>query len=41
MIFMDMVLPDGSGIDLYEKLIPKYPGLRVLFTSGYADEKAS
>jgi len=40
LVFSDIILPDGSGIDFYEKAIMKYPNLRVIFTSGYADEKA-
>jgi signal transduction histidine kinase/ActR/RegA family two-component response regulator len=40
MVFMDIVLPDGSGIEFYEKLHLLNPDLKVLFTSGYADEKA-
>jgi two-component system cell cycle sensor histidine kinase/response regulator CckA len=39
LIFSDIILPDGSGIDFYEEAILKYPDLKVLFTSGYADEK--
>jgi two-component system, cell cycle sensor histidine kinase and response regulator CckA len=40
LIFSDIVLPDGSGIDFYEKAILEYPDLKILFTSGYANEKA-
>jgi CheY-like chemotaxis protein len=40
MVFMDVVLPDGSGIELYKQLLLRNPDLKVLFTSGYADEKA-
>jgi PAS domain S-box-containing protein len=40
MVFMDVVLPDGSGIELYKQLLLINPNLKVLFTSGYADEKA-
>lgn len=40
LVFMDIVLPDGSGIELYEQLHLINPDLKVLFTSGYADEKA-
>ncbi len=39
LIFSDIILPDGSGIDFYEKASLKYSNLKVLFTSGYADEK--
>jgi PAS domain S-box-containing protein len=39
LVFSDIILPDGSGIDFYEKAIENYPNLKVLFTSGYADEK--
>jgi two-component system, cell cycle sensor histidine kinase and response regulator CckA len=40
LIFLDIVLPDGSGIEFFEKIHSTYPELKVLFTSGYADEKA-
>ena len=40
MVLMDVVLPDGSGIELYKQLLVINPNLKVLFTSGYADEKA-
>ncbi len=40
LIFSDIVLPDGSGIDFFEAAILRYPKLKVIFTSGYADERA-
>jgi two-component system, cell cycle sensor histidine kinase and response regulator CckA len=40
LVFMDIVLPDGSGIEFYQQLQQLNPELKVLFTSGYADEKA-
>jgi PAS domain S-box-containing protein len=41
LIFSDIILPDGSGIDFFEKAILIYPNLKVLFTSGYIDEKVN
>ncbi|GMR05026.1 MAG: PAS domain-containing hybrid sensor histidine kinase/response regulator [Thermodesulfobacteriota bacterium] len=40
LIFSDVVLPDINGIKLVEKLLEKKPGLSVLLTSGYVDDKA-
>jgi len=40
LVFSDMVLSDGNGIDLFASLQQEAPGLRVLFTTGYADERA-
>jgi DNA-binding NarL/FixJ family response regulator len=28
-----------SGVEMAEKLAARYPGLRILFTSGYAEEE--
>ncbi|OVE79063.1 hypothetical protein BVY01_03570 [bacterium I07] len=40
MVFSDVVLPDGTGIELVEKLLDKKPELRVLLSSGYTDQKS-
>jgi PAS domain S-box-containing protein len=39
MVFSDVVLADGSGVHLVETLLKRDPSLRVLLTSGYADQK--
>jgi|APTNR8051073442_1049403.scaffolds.fasta_scaffold00006_334 two-component system cell cycle sensor histidine kinase/response regulator CckA len=39
-LFTDVVLPDRNGLDLAEELLREKPGLRVLFTSGYMDDKS-
>lgn len=41
LLFTDIVLSDGSGPSLYEELRSKYPRLKVVFTSGYTDERTS
>ena len=37
LIFSDVVLPDGNGVELTRSFIAARPGLPVLLTSGYAD----
>ncbi len=37
MILTDVVMPQMSGLDLVERLMPDYPKTRVLFMSGYTD----
>jgi CheY-like chemotaxis protein len=39
LLVCDIVLPDGSGRTLYESLLGRRPGLRVLFLSGYTDDE--
>jgi CheY-like chemotaxis protein len=39
LVFSDVVLPDGSGFDLAERLLSFEPELSVLLTSGYADRE--
>ncbi len=39
-IFSDVVLPDGTGLDLVEELKNENPDLRVLLSSGYSDHKS-
>jgi PAS domain S-box-containing protein len=37
LLFSDVVLPDGSGLDLVRELQQKHPHLRCVLASGYAD----
>ena len=40
LIFSDVVLPDGTGIELVEKLRSINPNIHVLLSSGYTDQKS-
>ncbi|MHC1568084.1 MAG: response regulator, partial [Candidatus Syntropharchaeia archaeon] len=40
LVFTDVVLPDGSGIQLAEEFLSKKPGLSVILSSGYTDHKS-
>ncbi len=40
MLFSDIVLPDGSGVQLAEQLVAAHPDLAVVLTSGYAADEA-
>jgi CheY-like chemotaxis protein len=40
LLFTDMVLPDESGLEFAERILAIKPGLRVLLSSGYTDEKS-
>ncbi len=40
MIFTDVVLPDGNGVELVEKALDRNPKLGVLISSGYTDERS-
>lgn len=40
LLFTDVVLPDHNGLELAENLLARKPGLKVLFTSGYMDDKS-
>jgi PAS domain S-box-containing protein len=40
LVFSDVVLPDGDGLQLVEFLISRKPGLPVLLSSGYPDRKS-
>ncbi len=39
-VFSDVVLPGKSGVQLVEELLSLDPGLGILLSSGYTDEKA-
>ena len=39
-IFTDVVLPDSNGLRLAEQLLMEESSIRVLFTSGYTDQKS-
>ena len=41
LLVTDIVMPDIRGTQLFEKIAPANPGLRVLFVSGYNDEMLS
>ena len=38
LLLTDVVLPHLNGRQLYQKLAPRHPGLRVLYLTGYDDE---
>ncbi len=40
LVFSDIVLPDGNGIDLAEYFMEQDPGLNVLLSSGYLDRRS-
>lgn len=40
MIFTDAVLPDGTGMEILEELLPRDPKLKALLSSGYTDARA-
>ena len=40
LLFSDVVMPGESGLQLAETLVSRKPGLRVLLSSGHADEKS-
>lgn len=40
LIFTDVILPGITGIKLVQELLSKKPGLPVIMTSGYSDEKS-
>jgi two-component system cell cycle sensor histidine kinase/response regulator CckA len=40
LLFSDVVLPDGNGLELAEEVLARKPELPILLSTGYADEKA-
>lgn len=40
LVFSDVVLPDGTGMEIVEKVLEIYPEQRVLLTSGFTDARA-
>jgi two-component system cell cycle sensor histidine kinase/response regulator CckA len=40
LVFSDVVLPDQDGIRLVDQLLSREPGLAILMSSGYLDERA-
>jgi signal transduction histidine kinase/ActR/RegA family two-component response regulator len=38
LVVSDVILPEGNGVDLARELARRWPGVRVIFTSGYAGE---
>ena len=40
LVLSDVVLPDGNGLELVERLLARQPGLRVVMASGYTDERS-
>lgn len=40
LIFSDVVLPDGNGIDLVQNFYSRDPSLKILLSSGYTDHKS-
>jgi PAS domain S-box-containing protein len=39
-LLSDVVLPDGSGVTLAERIAAADPAVRIVFSSGYADERS-
>ena len=40
LVFSDMVLPDGTGLQLVDQLLSHNENLRVLLSSGYTDDRS-
>jgi PAS domain S-box-containing protein len=40
LVFSDVVLSDRTGIDLADELLRVHPGLKILLSSGYSDQKS-
>jgi len=41
LLVTDLRMPGGSGLELYTRLITRYPTLKVLFMSGYSEHEIS
>ncbi len=39
LVFADVVLPDENGLQLVDRLLSRKPGIKLLLTSGYTDDK--
>lgn len=40
-LLTDLVLPDGTGLELIERMSVRHPGVRVILASGYPDAAAA
>ncbi|MBS3758346.1 MAG: AAA family ATPase [Desulfobacterales bacterium] len=40
LLFSDVILTDGNGIDFAESISQKYPGIKIVLTSGYTEERS-
>ncbi len=40
LILCDMIMPDKTGIQLIDEIIPKKPDIKILLSSGYTEEKS-
>ncbi|HMA86978.1 MAG TPA: AAA family ATPase [Desulfosalsimonadaceae bacterium] len=40
LLYSDVILPDGNGIDFADFISQKYPGIKILLSSGYAEAHA-
>ncbi len=40
LVFSDIVLPDGTGLQFVERILAESPEMKVLMTSGYSDDMA-
>jgi len=40
LLFSDVVLPDGNGIELVDQILSEKPQIKVLLASGYTDKKS-
>jgi signal transduction histidine kinase/ActR/RegA family two-component response regulator len=41
LVLTDVILPDGNGVDLARELVGRWPGVPVMFISGYAGDHLS
>jgi DNA-binding NtrC family response regulator len=40
LVFTDVVLPDGTGLDLVQEVRDQHPEIAILLTSGYTSQKS-